>query len=164
MNDWITEHYERLLTICRNVSKEYYCNDLFQSCMEQFLSNEKSKSIPEEDRFYFFTRIVYNNFNSSTSPYAQTYKKYKFVELTGDRADKVEEVEIDLSWVKKELDKMKVTDWYYGRLFELYIEEGCSIKKLSERTTIPMNSVSRDINKVRRTLVQRKIKYYEDGL
>lgn len=164
MNDWITEHYERLLTICRNVSKEYYCWDLFQSCMEQFLSNEKVSSISEDERFYFFTRIVYNNFNSGTSPYAQTYKKYKFVELTGDRPDIEETEEIDMKWVKKELDKMKKTDWYYGRLFELYIEEGCSIKKLSERTTIPMNSVSRDVNKVRKILVQRKIKYYEDGM
>lgn len=132
--------------------------------MEQFLSNEKSISISVDERFYFFTRIVYNNFNSSTSPYAQTYKKYKFVEYSGERKDEEREEEVDLDWVKKEIDDMKKTDWYYGRLFELYIEEGCSIKKLSERTTIPMNSVSRDVNKVRKKLNERKIKYYQDGM
>lgn len=164
MNDWITKHYERLLQITRNVSKDYYCYDLFQSCIEQFLSNEKSISIPEKDRFYFFTRIVYNNFNSATSVYAQIYRKYKFVEMKEEVEETEVDEEIDLEWVKKEIGKMKKTDWYYGRLFELYIEEGCSIKKLSERTTIPMNSVSRDINKVRKILVQRKIKYYENGM
>ena len=56
-----------------------------------------------------------------------------------------------MNWVKEELKKI---DWYYGRLFELYIEEGCSVTKLSKRTTIPINSVSRDINKVRRELKQ----------
>jgi hypothetical protein len=35
-------------------------------------------------------------------------------------------------------------------LFELYLQVGCSITKLSQQTTIPINTVSRDINKVRK--------------
>ncbi len=57
----------------------------------------------------------------------------------------------------KQLDEIKQgKDWYYGRLFELYIELGCSITKLSERTTIPINSVSRDINKIRKILNKKR--------
>jgi DNA-directed RNA polymerase specialized sigma24 family protein len=62
-----------------------------------------------------------------------------------------EEEPFNLNWVHEQL---KTIDWYYGRLFELYIEEGCSVTRLSKRTTIPINSVSRDINKVRRQLKQ----------
>lgn len=65
--------------------------------------------------------------------------------------------EITLEWVQEELNKMKKTnDWYYGRLFELYLEVGGSIVKLSEKTTIPVNSVSRDINKVRKILRKKR--------
>jgi hypothetical protein len=47
-------------------------------------------------------------------------------------------------------------EWYYGRLFELYIEEGCNLTKLNKRTTIPIVSLSRDINKVREILKQKR--------
>jgi len=43
---------------------------------------------------------------------------------------------------------------------KLFIEEGASISKLSKRTTIPINSVSRDINKVRRYLIKKRKEYY----
>jgi hypothetical protein len=45
---------------------------------------------------------------------------------------------------------------------ELYIEEGCSISKLSKRTTIPLNSVSRDINKVRSILLNKRKEELKD--
>ena len=64
-----------------------------------------------------------------------------------------EEDTITLEWVISELQNL---DWYYKRLMELYIEEGCSITKLSKRTEIPINSVSRDINKVRKILKQKR--------
>jgi hypothetical protein len=50
------------------------------------------------------------------------------------------------------LEKKK-EEWYYWRLMELYIEEGCSLTKLSKRTTIPLNSVSRDIHKIKKILI-----------
>jgi hypothetical protein len=51
--------------------------------------------------------------------------------------------------------------WYYARLFELYLEEGASITNLSKRTTIPLNSVSRDINKYRRELRRLRNEHYK---
>ena len=65
--------------------------------------------------------------------------------------------EVTIEWVKNELNEMKKTDqWYYGRLFELYLEGGGSIVELSKKTTIPVNSVSRDINKVRKILRKKR--------
>ena len=65
--------------------------------------------------------------------------------------------QVTIEWVKNELNEMKKTDqWYYGRLFELYLEGGGSIVELSKKTTIPVNSVSRDINKVRKILRKKR--------
>jgi hypothetical protein len=70
-----------------------------------------------------------------------------------------EEPVIDLNWVKDIISRDKMTDqWYYARLFELYLEMGCSIKKTSQLTTIPANSVSRDINKYRNKLRKERSK------
>jgi RNA polymerase sigma factor (sigma-70 family) len=165
LNDWITNNYKELLNICRKVSKEYYCDDLFQSCIEQFIKNKKTIDLPDKEKIYFFTRLVSNNWNSTQSPFAQTYRKYKFVETNIQEIEKmdVEYVEgIDLDWVHQQIEEIKKEEWYYGRLFELYLEEGCNITKLSKRTTIPMNSVSRDINRIRKKLIQKRKKYYDE--
>lgn len=66
---------------------------------------------------------------------------------------------VDIDWVMNILNEGKKTsNWYYYRLFELFIEVGGSITELSKRTQIPINSVSRDINKVRKILRQKRNK------
>lgn len=159
MNRWIEENYENLKRICQRISNENDVDDLFHSCLEQFLNNKNSKDIPDDkQRLYFFTRLVKNNYNSVTSNYHYQYRKMKFSDIGDVELPQVEPTEeITIEWVKEELNKMKKTDqWYYGRLFELYLEEGGSIVKLSKKTTIPINSVSRDINKVRKILRKKR--------
>jgi DNA-directed RNA polymerase specialized sigma24 family protein len=74
-----------------------------------------------------------------------------------ERTEEIPTDEITIEWVRNELNEMKKTDqWYYGRLFELYLEGGGSIVELSKKTTIPVNSVSRDINKVRKILRKKR--------
>lgn len=160
MNDWITENFNELQRICRNISKQNQIDDLFQICVEQFLTNKKVPYIPEEQRLYFFTRLVRNNFNSKTSIYYKTYNRNRTEELFDveiKEEDYVEDI-IDMNWVQEQIEEMKKDEWYYSRLFELYLEEGASITKLSQRTTIPINSVSRDINKVRKILKDKRNK------
>ena len=66
---------------------------------------------------------------------------------------------IDMDWVNNELEEMKKgEDWYFARLFDLYIQEDCNLTKLSKRTTIPLNSVARDIKKVRQFLINKRNK------
>lgn len=162
IDDWINNNIKEMRKIVNSISKQNN-PDLFQVCIEQFLTNQRLKEIPDKEKLYFFSKIVKNNFFSKSSPYYYTYGKYKFSEFT----PKIEIIDdpireyVDLEWVKTELKKI---DWYYRKLFELYIEENCSITKLSQRTTIPINSVSRDINKVRRILNKRRIKFLENGL
>lgn len=155
LNIWIENNFNELKKICSRIAKGQDSDDLFQLTIEQFLNNRKSADIPDKEKLFFFARIARNNFNSNSSPYYHTYKKFKFSEIENYDIEYLsyEEPVIDLNWVKNELNQL---DWYYKRLMELYIEEGCSISKLSKRTTIPLNSVSRDINKVRRLLNDKR--------
>jgi DNA-directed RNA polymerase specialized sigma24 family protein len=155
LNNWIENNFKELKKICSRVAKGQDSDDLFQLSIEQFLKNRKVDDIPDKEKLFFFARIASNNFNSSSSPYYHTYKKFKFAEIENYDIEYLsyEEPIIDLDWVKNELNQL---EWYYKRLMELYIEEGCSITKLSKRTTIPINSVSRDINKVRKILINKR--------
>jgi DNA-directed RNA polymerase specialized sigma24 family protein len=155
LNFWVTTNFNELKNICNKITRGQDYDDLLQICIEQFLKNKKVADIPDKEKLFFFARIVRNNYNSNSSPYYHTYKKFKFTDI--DNLDieylSYEESPINLDWVKTQLNDL---EWYFKRLMEMYIEEGCSITKLSKRTTIPLNSVSRDINKVRRILNQKR--------
>lgn len=158
MKDWITINYDKLKSICSNISKNEEVDDLFHSCLIQFMENKRINEIPDNQKLFFFSRIVKNNFYSTTSNYHKEYHKFKFNEMIEvQQADILYvEDEVDLNWVNKELNKDFT--WYYKRIMELYIEEKCSLTKLSKRTNIPINSCSRDINKVRKELNIRRNK------
>lgn len=159
MNHWIEEHYEELKKICQHISHETDVDDLFHSCLEQFLRNKNTINIPDDkQKIYFFTRLVKNNYNSVTSNYHYEYRRMKFSPIQDiEKPQEIPTDEVTIEWVRNELNEMKKTDqWYYGRLFELYLEGGGSIVELSKKTTIPVNSVSRDINKVRKILRKKR--------
>lgn len=153
MNDWLSKNYNELKNICNKFSTPDEVDDLLHLCIEQFIKNKKVHQIPDKEKLYFFTKIVRNQYHSKSSKYHYTYRRYQFNEIIDNNIAEIEyqEDEFNMDWVHEQL---KTIDWYYGRLFELYIEEGCSVTRLSKRTTIPINSVSRDINKVRRQLKQ----------
>ena len=154
MDEFIKMNYDKLKNICHKVSKMSDVDDLFHSCLEQFMNNVKSSGMPDKEKIYFFTRIVTNNFHSNTSKYHKDYRKHSFSEFHGYEIVDEEYFEgVDLDWVKDIISKWKTgDDWYWARLLELFIEEGGSITKLSIRTQIPKNSCSRDINKIRKKL------------
>jgi DNA-directed RNA polymerase specialized sigma24 family protein len=155
LNDWLSNNYNELKNICNKFSTPEEVDDLLHLCIEQFIKNKKVEQIPDKEKLYFFTKIVRNQYHSKSSKYHYTYRRYQFNDVVESDIPDVEykEDEFNMEWVREQL---KTMDWYYGRLFELYIDEGCSVTKLSKRTTIPINSVSRDINKVRRQLKQRR--------
>lgn len=163
MDKWFSHNYNKLKTICKSVSKENDVDELLHFCIDILISNEKFNNIVEDSgKIYYFTRVVINNWKSTSSPYYTTYRKEKpkiidyDIELPNIEGE--EEVEIDMDWVRKQLEELKVKDWYYARLFELYIDEGCSLTKLNKRTTIPLAPLSRDINKVRTILKEKRKK------
>ena len=121
MNDWLSENYNELKNICNKFSTPEEVDDLLHLCIEQFMKNKKVHQVPDNEKIYFFTKIVRNQYHSKSSKYHYTYRKYQFNEsIEYDTPDvEYEETQFNMNWVKEELKKI---DWYYGRLFELYIE------------------------------------------
>ena len=160
VHNWIENNYNRLRQITHNVTKENDIDDIFQVCIEQLILNNKSFTMEEGARFYFFTKIVRNNYYSKTSPYYYSNKKFNHLELRNIEVIEEPYEDFDeMMWVHQNIDRDKKTkDWYYARLFEIFISNGCSITKTQEMTTIPRNSVSRDINKYRKILIDRRKK------
>jgi hypothetical protein len=161
---WITENFKELKQICKKISRTKYNEDLFQVCLEQFIKNKTVPTIPEKSLLYFFVGIVKNNVNSTTSPYYYQYHKTKFTEFNNNEIpdEEYQESPVDFEWVEQQIRKDKLTqNWYYSRLFELYILEDCNLTKLSKRTHIPLNSVSRDIKIYRERLKELRQKLLE---
>lgn len=166
MDKWFNENYDRLKLICKKITKCDDVDEILHFCIEQVLKNKKFICIEnDEEKVYFFSRVVHINWKSNKSPYYQQYHKHLWCEI--GREPHIEDLEyeendVDMDWVRAQIEIMKKgKDWYYGRLFDLYIEENCNLTNLSKRTTIPLNSVSRDIRKVREHLIKlRKEKLY----
>jgi hypothetical protein len=155
LNDWLSKNYNELKNICSKFSTSEEIDDLLHLCVEQFIKNKKVEDIPDNQKLYFFARIVRNQYHSKSSQYHYTYRRHQFNEIyETDIADtEYQETEFDLSWVYNQIEKDKKTgDWYFSRLFEIYIEQNCSVTKTSQKTSIPINSVSRDLNKYRKKL------------
>lgn len=158
MNEWLQDNYSNLREITIKVCKTEDIDEIFHFCLEQFLTNKKVKTLKEEHRTFFFVRIVRNNYFSKSSPFYQLYKKHKFQEINNIEIEDIPYEDSDeLRWVYQQIEKDKMDgNWYYARLFELFIGQGCSVSKTHKKTTIPLNSVSRDINKYRRILKERR--------
>ena len=161
MKDWFSKNYNKLRNICKSISKENDVDELLHFCIDNLITNDKFNNIVDNNgKIYYFTRVVINNWKSTSSPYYTTYRKEipRVIDYDIELPDVVleEEIDIDLEWVETKLKHIMKEEWYYGRLFELYIEEGCNLTKLNKRTTIPLVSLSRDINKVRELLKQKR--------
>jgi len=166
INKWFSDNYDELKMICHKISKQDDVDDLLHCCIEQFILNKNTDTLSDKEKLYFFTKIVKNNFYSKTSQFYNEYKKFKFSDhIESNTTDEpYDESPISMDWVQRQITEHKKGDlWYYSRLFELFIEGGCSITNLSKKTTIPINSVSRDINKYRRILKQLRKLYLKNN-
>jgi hypothetical protein len=159
LNDWLSNNYNELKNICSKFSTPEEVDDLLHLCIEQFINNKKVHQIPDKEKLYFFTKIVRNQYHSKSSKYHYTYRRYQFNEIVeNDISDiEYEESKFDMDWVIKQIEEDKKNgEWYFSRLFEIYIEQDCSVTKTSKKTSIPINSVSRDLNKYRKQLKLRR--------
>lgn len=162
MYNWFSENYEKLKGICSSITKQNDVDELLHFCIDVVINNPKFLEITDDKgKLYYFTRVVLNNWKSKSSPYYKIYRKdipRLYNQEQEIQQPEEPDPEIDLEWVNNQIKTLKEESWYYGRLFELYIEEKCSLTKLSVRTTIPVNSLSRDIKLVRQTLIKERKK------
>ena len=153
LSNWITINYDMLLTTAKNIVKDdAEVDDVFQSVIEQLLKKEDTlNELPDNDKKYYFIRVLKNNWNSTTSYYYTEHKKVNRFRVDWD--EKYENIEDTpykeelptLDWVKGQLDTL---DWFSRDLFWLWIELGTFIS-VSNKTTIPVNSVARYIKQIK---------------
>jgi hypothetical protein len=150
---WINGNYDMLMDKVRLISSEQDADDLFMCVVEQLLKNEhKIDEIEDNQKLYYFIRVIKNNYNSKTSPYHYQYRKNQhyhqtlYEDITDTIADEpYKETIPDMIWVENKLNEL---EWWERDIFLLWVELG-TLTKVSEQTKIPINSVGRYINKIK---------------
>ena len=148
-NIWINTNHNQLLQLAKNITNnDDETDDLFQSVVLQLLEKpEKINEVPDSQKKYFFIRVLTNNYRSNTSPYQYHRQKYKRTftelkeELFGELVDSESDEYPTMDWVYQQLDNHH---WFDRDLFLLWLELG-TFTKVSEQTTIPLNSVGKYI-------------------
>ena len=150
LNEWIDKNHKELKHIVGRITCNHHESDeLFQEVILQLLEKpNKINVLPDEEKIYYFIRVVKNNWNSSTSPYQ--YQKQKLKKLNIPYTHKhgkslldetYNENTPDMEWVYGEINKL---EWFDRDLFRLWLELG-TYTKVSQDTTIPLNSVGKYI-------------------
>jgi DNA-directed RNA polymerase specialized sigma24 family protein len=153
---WIEKNNTELIRLVKNITNNADDSDeLYQSVILQLLEKpERINEIPDSQKKYFFIRVVQNNYNSNTSPYQYQRQKYK-KKFTDFKYEMFENVPDDdyqeyptIEWVYQQLENHH---WFDRDLFLLWLELG-TFTKVSEQTTIPLNSVGKYIKETIKNL------------
>jgi hypothetical protein len=165
---WIQENHKRLYEITKKLSKGIDTNDLFQLSVEELLINKNIHAVPDNEKFFYFARIVKNQYHSKTSKFHKIYRKHRFQSLDSSTDiiyEEYEEPVVSLEWVLEEIEKLKQKDWYLGQIFLLFLSKDANLTRTSEITGIPINNLSRDIKLVKGILHNKlKKKLESDGM
>jgi hypothetical protein len=162
-NDYIKINNDYLIKTTKKICGNHpdYM-ELYQFVVLQLLSKPPKKVIPDNQKMYYFIRLIKNNWFSSTSRYHYKFRRvvynHKETNLEEERLLIKDEVYTeddipDMDWVR---DQLHQYGWFYRDIFLLYIELN-TIKAVSTKTTIPINSCSKYINEV-------KVKLQEDWI
>lgn len=154
---WVENNYYDLRDMVLKIIKdENQLDDFFHHILEDFLRGHlKTDQLPDNQKKYYFIRVVKNQFYSKTSPYYYRVKRDQ--QRRQDLDPEIYEIPNDdenpypdIDWVK---DQLKKLDWYERELFLLYMELG-TLTKVSQKTTIPLNTVSRQVGSIKKWLRQ----------
>ena len=156
LKNWITKNHTELFGLVKNITNnDPDSDDLFQSIVLQLLEKpDKIEEVPDTQKKYFFIRVVQNNYHSKTSPYQYQRQKYKnkFTELKYEQMNELVDEEMveypSMDWIYKELENHT---WFDRDLFLLWLELG-TFTKVSQETTIPLNSVGKYIKETIKNL------------
>tara|TARA_R110002167_G_scaffold330807_2_gene537476 strand:+ start:1049 stop:1558 length:510 start_codon:yes stop_codon:yes gene_type:complete len=160
---WISNNYDELVVMTDNITRSNdEAGDLLHCVLEQALDREqKLNNIPDKEKKWWFSRVIYVNWNSKTSPYYYQYKKEsaKYNELPDFS---LKEVDTDLThklWVDDKMDKvdeiLENIHWFQRLLFRRYLYGGYSYNTLSLKTKIPVNTIATSIRNTKKMLIRR---------
>jgi DNA-directed RNA polymerase specialized sigma24 family protein len=154
---WIDVSGQTMLRNVRNYVKDNdVADDLFQNvCLQLLEKPKKIDEVPDDQKLYFFIRVIKNNYHSKTSPWAYSRLKHqkRNVELKEELThieDQPYEEDTNIppiEWVREQLDNEELFTWYQKDLWNLWVELG-SLVGVSKKTTIPSNTISRHVRQI----------------
>jgi len=153
LNNWINTNHTELINITGKITRNHPDTyELYQEVIYQLLKKpNKIEVLPDEQKKYYFIKVIKNNWNSSTSPFQYHRQKDLVRNIPYDQQqheslpDSIyEENTPSIEWVYNELEKL---DWFDRDLFKLWLELG-TYTKVSQDTTIPLNSVGKYIKNI----------------
>lgn len=145
-----------MLDVVKNiVTNQDDIDDLYHCVLEQILKGKKFDGIDDDQRIFYFVRVLKNNYFSKTSPYYYQYKKnpakedFKDITYFDTKADEEYIQNLpDIHWIHEQLTHL---NWFDRDLFLMWLEMG-SLTAVSKQTTIPLNSVGRYIKTTKEIL------------
>lgn len=133
--------------------------DLLHDVLIQLESNEKWNNLyTKEEKIYFLTRTITNQFYSNNSKFHKTYRKFNSQSL--DITDLIDEEYTDrpsLEWVNQTLEDELTNNpnnWYNVKLFKMYLEYK-KIEPIHKKTRIPKYSIRETINHMKKWIKQK---------
>lgn len=162
---YISENNTELIQITKNITKNHIDSlELYQFVVLQILTKPPKKEVVDNQKKYYFIRLLKNNWFSSTSRYHYEFRKkvYNHLEVSDfefDRHNIVEDLPNDniptLEWIQEELNTM---GWYKRDLFTLW-SELLNITQVSKQTTIPIGTCGKQIRDIKDELNKRWEQY-----
>lgn len=165
IDQWITSEYDEISMMSKKITKGHPDSDeLLHNCFEQLFSKrEQLKNLSFKELKWYFSRILYINWNSSTSPYHYKFRKdFQYsTELSTDISveNPSEQIEHKI-WMEKQLREIDIIlrelRWFDRLLFKKYFNEGYSYQTLSEKTGINYHTIASTIRRVKK-IIKSKI-------
>ena len=150
VEEYIKNNYYILLGISKKITKG---NELHQELLHEVIVQLYEKKIinlkeyDDDSIRYYITAVLRINWYSRTSPFYYRIRKERatYTELTFDMSYTTEQESFEKQELFDILEReFTELDWFRKSLMEMYLTLG-SLKKVSQKTTIPLSSISRYI-------------------
>jgi len=150
IESYINKNYYVLLNISKKITKGH---ELHQELLHEVFIQLYDKKVinlreyDDDNIRYYITAVLRINWYSRTSPFYYRIRKEaaSYTELTFDMAYESEQEAFEKQELFDILEKeFTELDWFRKSLMEMYLTLG-SLKKVSQKTTIPLTSISRYI-------------------
>jgi hypothetical protein len=160
------EQYKKYLQLSKRITKgDERHIDLLHDILIQLYTNEKWNNLKtEQEKMYFLTRTITNQFYSNNSKFQRTYRKFNSEVIN---IPEVEDVPYQdrpsMEWLNNLLDeelKKNPDNWYNVGLFRMYMEHR-KIEPIHKKTKIPRYSIRITINEMKAWVKTKWIEKWE---
>lgn len=158
---WISNYYKDISDMSKNITKGHNDSDeLLHNCLEQLMGkSEQLSNLKDKELKWFFSRILYTNWNSKTSPYHYQFRKHfqntseLIIEPTIKNPNEQIEEKLLIEEQLKQIDNiLRDLKWFDRALFKKYYDEGYSYQRLANKTGISYHTIASTIRRVKKVI------------